>query len=728
MLTHYFTAANRKPAFVLCLIIFLFACQFTFAQESTPTPENPELKKLKEQNEILAEQQKAAEAQKAIAEANKAIAEANKTEFPKTSATPLEGKTEIDAGVKIESEMMAYRALSNASVLVAKDVEAAIQQQCQEVKKPINYFVDKECAGKKIAILNNQWLTGLRGYWAAKNQLNILRDGYSQIFTPVVRSVNGYNKSVKNGVIAGIYRKGLLKSGQEWKETIGFDGAKNNGINPLIMMNPPAGNSTTKSAMSVLASTGSVLGGVGSVVGAAIDLMALLRTDTKISGSTYTVQESAFVSQVYKELSNNNKKLFYPAEFSPNLNLNEPSVILTDLQDVSEQRAKGEQLVTELEETEKGIKEATATKNTLEERQKTLPDEIAGVNEKIANYEKSFPNPARRSRDVISDLNDLGAKLNALQKESNELPGKLKKTIAAIAALEAKRDELYGELNDFLPKNMLSPEIVVEGFVDLGSEIDAVSSKFLARNFTFEEVEGLSLNLESVKKKLANEAKIKLKRDLTDTEKNELFNPIGRERLKIFVKVGKEMISRQLTLNQLDPNSFLTATEQLKLAFPNDTEFDVKQKIVNKAKIASLTKLKLLNKQFDKFFEDIVKVDEKLGLSPVALHLQSENLMKALGCDFSIGRCDDAFALALKVIEAGGNNRTKKNLVTMIATGDNVTHSGGAIVEYRLYNMNGEIKTSSICRAYESYRKPSNINKDDSDGKKNAFCEPQLVQ
>ena len=72
----------------------------------------------------------------------------------------------------------------------------------------------------------------------------------------------------------------------------------------------------------------------------------------------------------------------------------------------------------------------------------------------------------------------------------------------------------------------------------------------------------------------------------------------------------------------------------------------------------------------------------------------------------------DFYWLQLKVLKAGGNNRIKTNLVVDIFTGGNrLSHSGGVVVEYILFDRNGLAKASDIFTEYSGYIKSGNIKK-----------------
>jgi hypothetical protein len=122
---------------------------------------------------------------------------------------------------------------------------------------------------------------------------------------------------------------------------------------------------------------------------------------------------------------------------------------------------------------------------------------------------------------------------------------------------------------------------------------------------------------------------------------------------------------------------------------------EVEKSALKKLKKASVEKLKTLNSRFDKFYSDLTKVDDKLGINPITSYLQAENLKRSLGCNMENDTCSNGYMLQLRVIKAGGNVRLKKNLITNIFTGADITHSGGSIVEFKLYDLNGKVLASN---------------------------------
>ncbi|MBX7170134.1 MAG: hypothetical protein K1X72_04200 [Pyrinomonadaceae bacterium] len=698
-------------SFATCLLLLLIGGHIIKAQDATPspTPENEELKKLKEQNEILAEQKKAAEAQKAIVEAqkaifdaNKAVSDANNPDLPKPTATPLEGKTELE-GVKIETEMISYRALNNLSAKIAE----LINQQITANNKT------------KIAILNENWLTGLRDYWGTKNKFKLLDSGYQAILNvkfPTVPIKNPYANQEQIGQfihgpvkiipplpkpeqiakLENTRRKNFLtnrikkhnsSSGNEMIDSM------SNGNTDFSKITNEGSSFATK-----VAAVSSTFGAVGSVVGAAIDLMALARTDTKITGFTFTPQESALVSSVYAKINSQNK--YYPVEFSPNLNLQKPSVIISEIQAVSDLKDQSDNILSNIEDTEKALKELNSAKDVLESRGEELPKLIEEAEKKLTSL-KEPTNKGDNLNIKISEQQDVVDKLN---QEKTGLPKKLAKNADNIEKLALKLSQLYRKIEP-----VASDGEVVNGFLEIAQTLEEISTKFLIKRvYALEEIVGLTKGDKAVFKVLIEEAEKKLGKPLTEVDKDELLNPYEMDRLKIFVKIAQQMRKNQTLPTQLEPYLFLSDLEQLKLAYLDDASFLFTKSKVEKSRGNKIIKLKSLNKQFDKYYEDLTKSDTA-GVNPLTKHLQTENIMDAFGCNKQNGDCSDASALVLKVVDVGGNNRVKKNLLTMAITGADITHSGGAIVEYKYYDFNGKVLMSGICTGYESYQKAEKI-------------------
>jgi hypothetical protein len=121
-----------------------------------------------------------------------------------------------------------------------------------------------------------------------------------------------------------------------------------------------------------------------------------------------------------------------------------------------------------------------------------------------------------------------------------------------------------------------------------------------------------------------------------------------------------------------------------------------------------VTQLKALDIQVDKFVAAIVETSAANGPNALTSYIKAENLQDVLQ-----GSPDKkSFWLQLKVVKAGGNNRIKTNLVWDIFTGGNrVSHSGGVIVEYILFEPTGRAVTADTITQYKNYIKADKVRK-----------------
>jgi hypothetical protein len=117
----------------------------------------------------------------------------------------------------------------------------------------------------------------------------------------------------------------------------------------------------------------------------------------------------------------------------------------------------------------------------------------------------------------------------------------------------------------------------------------------------------------------------------------------------------------------------------------------------------ALAQLKAFNAQFDSLVKSIIEVDAASGANPLTNYIRVENLMGALPLCGS-------YWLQLKVLKAGGNNRIKTNLITDIFTaGNRVSHSGGVIVQYHLFDAYGRSVASDTITEYTNYIKANKV-------------------
>jgi hypothetical protein len=103
--------------------------------------------------------------------------------------------------------------------------------------------------------------------------------------------------------------------------------------------------------------------------------------------------------------------------------------------------------------------------------------------------------------------------------------------------------------------------------------------------------------------------------------------------------------------------------------------------------------------QFDMLLKDLLKTDEDSGVSLLIDYLRTENLIRAMN-----GSRNESYWLTLGVIKAGGNQRTERNLfLDLFRRGSRVSHNGGALVKYHLYDRDGVSRFSGTAERYVGY-------------------------
>lgn len=105
-----------------------------------------------------------------------------------------------------------------------------------------------------------------------------------------------------------------------------------------------------------------------------------------------------------------------------------------------------------------------------------------------------------------------------------------------------------------------------------------------------------------------------------------------------------------------------------------------------------ITRLKAMNDQFDKFVAALTVLDATTGASPMTNLVRAEKLRKTL-------KKGDSGMLYVKVMKAGGNNKITQNLFK----GTKISHSGGVVVSYIVFNNAGEVALADTLYNYDGY-------------------------
>jgi hypothetical protein len=182
---------------------------------------------------------------------------------------------------------------------------------------------------------------------------------------------------------------------------------------------------------------------------------------------------------------------------------------------------------------------------------------------------------------------------------------------------------------------------------------------------------------------------IKLLKSVIKLDEDVSFNnSLIRERLaKLECKDDAELIDEKLNLSRL-VNEYQRNSSQLEML------------------IKSLTGEIPPSKAKEDESDDKPKgeADDKAKPNFLTAYLRVEKIYQL------VRKVDGGYWLEIKAIKAGGTTRVKTNLIVDVFNGGNrVSHSGGSVVEYHLYDKDGFSVLSGIVPDYIPYTKPKKI-------------------
>jgi hypothetical protein len=555
-----------KISILPLFLIILTVIYPVYSQETAPSPApvNEELQRWIDRNKLLEEQKKAAQNEAAIATANK---EKVAAQFPKPNTSPLAGDAKVDASVKIESEIMAYQALAKNSDAIVEDIKK------------------NTAAIRSLAILNQPMIQNLQLYSAITLQLKKLQAEYdSAIIFPT---------PAEEAKIEEITTK--LKALSEANKTFSI--------------------TTTDKAAGTTAFIGT-LGAATSLIGGFVDILSFFRTDTSLTGSSYTVKESAFVSEMYRAVKNKypGAKFYYPSEFTPKPNGLDDYEVTKQVNTLNAMRLKSELVILVIEDLEKNIKEIETKLGALKARKNQISFEIFKSEDEVSALEKinkKYPSAVNYEK---LEMKRLVAK--TLLRESLNIPNQIKELESALAENKERLKTTYSFIKYVYPKDAkenIESLILIQQKQNI-ARLKALNSQFGAFYNTL------------------------IKPETTGT------NPLG---------------------------ALLVAETMRSILCSGDNDDSTKKSEINEASVNAAKK----------------NGEEKYN------------------------SCQNSYILALNVVNAGGSNMTKKNLITNVFTGADIKHSGGVITEFRLYDIDGNIKRAQTFTTYEPYKKAKEINK-----------------
>lgn len=230
-----------------------------------------------EQEQRLLEEKRLLEIQRDIELAKKAIRDAQ-PETPEPTATPLAGNTTLDEGVKFETAMVAYKAMSQIANQIGIEISTSVS------------------GANSFAIYDPQVVERWRMHQA------------------LFPAFKGQTEDIRNQYIAALCQDPNSGASPFFRTTYCTDRA---GTNFSSSANP-----ASRSSMKVDAVTGAI-GAGATLIKSFIDIAALFRTETKIEGKAVTIDNSAFVAEIFRSLKNHYSprtiSLYYPGVFHPRI-------------------------------------------------------------------------------------------------------------------------------------------------------------------------------------------------------------------------------------------------------------------------------------------------------------------------------------------------------------------------------------------------------------------------
>ena len=412
---------------------------------ATPTPTEEELR-LQEQKRLIELQRDIELAKKAIRDAQPE--EPDKPAPPAPSATPLAGDTTLE-NVKLEPEMVSYRAMSDAADTISREIKT---------KKP---------GAQNIAIYDSQVVRDWRFYKALnptfQAQITDLTTRYGGELCAIAGQFPG-EKFVSNDAIVNHNCGGVAH---------GFV------LAPATLQTAfAAGTSLLKSF---------------------VDLTALFRTETKIQGVSFTVEESALVAELFRSLRNQYGsgagavKLYYPEVFPPRVTTGDSETVtligslFLDKTEADDTIAK---MSAAVDKANKDLKEPSELKSQLEGQL----ERIQGLDKRVRNLKLAVA--AETKPEVIkillaeigaarAELASLGAPTDAALKLK---VAELKKGIAAQDVVIKPKKDLIDQLQTHI-KMLTGLNTRFLAFIDEATKVGADGTSPLARFIKSEDID-----------------------------------------------------------------------------------------------------------------------------------------------------------------------------------------------------------------------------------------------
>lgn len=376
-----------------------------------------------------------------------------------------------------------------------------------------------------------------------------------------------------------------------------------------------------------------------SLVGSFVDLTSLFRTDVKIEGKTFDIAEEAIAAEVFQKIRVND------ALKSKKLQLYYPKLLPPKINQLADS-----DILLELQQVYFRNTRATGlieglrkAETALEQNQTTLQALREKKGKDEAELAKTLVEMGNTPPTEEARLKKLREKKATLETEINEGQTKLATEATKTDLLKKERDERLKQLQNNLRNYVVLADVTCQlQQMRMANTCDATGLKAIL------------------------------------TPLQLLSAPCYEEKLKSVLSSSCVQV-----LNTSPQNPGIIETLQA-LNTGSDSECALNDAVF---------RLEALNRQFKALFEAITKTSDSGNANALTNYLKAESLLGI-----------EDYWLQLSVIKAGGSQRIKTNLIVDVFTGGNrLSYSGGAILQFHLFDQDGASQASGAFPIYQGY-------------------------
>jgi hypothetical protein len=438
---------------------------------ATPTPTEEELK-LQQEKKIL-------ELQRDIEQAKKAIRDAQPQPAAPT-ATPLSGDTTLTE-VKLEPEIVSYKAMSEAAKIISSELQTSINSELTTIKQQLDVKINTETNAKTKKGLQEE-RSRMNFPNLAIYDAQVVKDW--RFYQALFPAFDGEVKDLVNRYWTQLCPEKDLSP--EFKQFFCDN-------NKALVLSEGLGVKEQLATDAIPAAFGAGT----NLLKSFIDLAALFRTDTKIEGKPVTIEESAFVAELFRALKNDydrNINLYYPEVFHPRvtppavgLDRDKYSTTVTTIGTLFLTKIEADKVIAARNKEKKQLQENDDFKQKSKERDKLAEEKekVDGLILQLKNLRTAYDAEDDKviKKRISSEIAELTAKLDRL-----EAPTVLQAKIDSLDKLMEKTKGQIKALTDQV-KNLTDLNERFQSFVDQFVKVDNNGVNALALFIKSEDIE-----------------------------------------------------------------------------------------------------------------------------------------------------------------------------------------------------------------------------------------------